>query len=48
LLASGLDPIDAGSVAAYVHGLAGRLAARTAAYPSATDILDALPHAFPR
>jgi hydroxyethylthiazole kinase-like uncharacterized protein yjeF len=48
LLAGGLDPFDAGSVAAYVHGLAGRLAARTAAYPSATDILDALPRAFPR
>jgi hydroxyethylthiazole kinase-like uncharacterized protein yjeF len=47
LLASGLDPFDAGSVAAYVHGLAGRLAARTAAYPSASDVLDALPRAFP-
>ncbi|HSI92249.1 MAG TPA: NAD(P)H-hydrate dehydratase [Jiangellaceae bacterium] len=47
LLASGLTPLDAGSVAAYVHGLAGRLAARTAAYPTAADVLDALPHAFP-
>ncbi len=47
LLASRLDPLDAGSVAAYVHGLAGRLAAQAAAYPSATDVLDALPRAFP-
>lgn len=42
LLAAGLDPLDAGSVAAYVHGVAGRLAARRLAYPSATDVLDAL------
>ncbi len=47
LLAAGLSPLDAGSVAAYVHGAAGRLAARRAAYPSATDVLNALPHAFP-
>lgn len=46
LLAAGLDPFDAGSVAAYVHGAAGRLAAQTAAYPSATDVLDALPSAL--
>ncbi len=46
LLASGLDPLDAGSVAAYVHGLAGRLAAAAGAYPSATDVLDALPRAL--
>jgi hydroxyethylthiazole kinase-like uncharacterized protein yjeF len=48
LLAAGLDPFDAGSVAAYVHGAAGRLAAETAAYPSATDVLDALPSALHR
>jgi ADP-dependent NAD(P)H-hydrate dehydratase / NAD(P)H-hydrate epimerase len=48
LLAAGLDPFDAGSVAAYVHGAAGWLAARTAAYPSATDVLDALPIALNR
>ena len=48
LLAAGLDPFDAGSVAAYVHGVAGRLAAETAAYPSATDVLDALPCALHR
>lgn len=46
LLAAGLDPMDAGSVAAYVHGMAGQRAARTAAYPTATDILDALPRAL--
>ncbi|HSI92583.1 MAG TPA: NAD(P)H-hydrate dehydratase [Jiangellaceae bacterium] len=46
LLAAGLDPLDAGSVAAYVHGVAGRLAARRSAYPSAGDVLDALPHAL--
>ncbi|HEX6577338.1 MAG TPA: NAD(P)H-hydrate dehydratase [Jiangellaceae bacterium] len=48
LLAAGLDPFDAGSVAAYVHGAAGRLAAEPAAYPSATDVLDALPDALTR
>jgi ADP-dependent NAD(P)H-hydrate dehydratase / NAD(P)H-hydrate epimerase len=46
LLASGLGPLDAGSVAAYVHGTAGRLAAADAAYPSAADVLDALPRAL--
>jgi len=46
LLASGLDPLDAGSVAAYVHGSAGRIAAAAGGYPSAMDVLDALPHAF--
>src|SRR5690606_38209425 len=48
LLAAGLSPFDAGSVAAYVHGVAGRLAARRAGYPSATEVLDALPQAFHR
>lgn len=42
LLAGGLDPFDAGSVAAYVHGRAGQTVARARANPSATDILDAL------
>lgn len=48
LLAAGLDPLDAGSVAAYVHGAAGRLAARRAAYPSATTLLEALPDVLAR
>ncbi len=48
LLAAGLDPFDAGSAAAYVHGAAGRLAERRAAYPSATTILDALPAVLAR
>src|SRR4029078_13414712 len=37
LLAGGLDPFDAGSVAAWVHGLAGRLAYEGGAPVSATD-----------
>ncbi|MGH8824214.1 MAG: NAD(P)H-hydrate dehydratase [Jiangellaceae bacterium] len=48
LLAAGLHPFDAGSVAAYIHGVAGRLAAEPAVYPSATDVLDALPRAIAR
>jgi hydroxyethylthiazole kinase-like uncharacterized protein yjeF len=48
LLAAGLDPLDAGSVAAYVHGAAGRLAARRAGYPSATTLLEALPDVLAR
>lgn len=48
LLAGGLDPFQAGSVAAYVHGVAGRLAAVGHAYPSASDVLDALPRALRR
>jgi ADP-dependent NAD(P)H-hydrate dehydratase / NAD(P)H-hydrate epimerase len=48
LLAAGLDPLDAGSVAAYVHGAAGRLAAHRAAYPSATTVLEALPEVLAR
>jgi ADP-dependent NAD(P)H-hydrate dehydratase / NAD(P)H-hydrate epimerase len=43
LLAAGLDPFDAGSVAAYVHGLAGQAAAQGAGFPSASAVLDALP-----
>lgn len=46
LLAGGLDPFDAGSVAAFLHGLAGRLAAEHLAPPSGTDVLAALPRAF--
>jgi ADP-dependent NAD(P)H-hydrate dehydratase / NAD(P)H-hydrate epimerase len=43
LLAGGLDPLEAGSVAAYIHGLAGTEAARTSGSPSSQDILAALP-----
>ncbi|WP_106539096.1 NAD(P)H-hydrate dehydratase [Haloactinopolyspora alba] len=46
LLAAGLDPFDAGSAAAYVHGVAGRLAAAEYGYPGASDVLDRLPAAF--
>lgn len=45
LLAGGLDPFDAGSVAAWLHGVAGRLAAEGGRPVSATDILDAVPRA---
>ena len=48
LLGGGLAPIDAASVAAYVHGVAGQLATRSTAYPSATTILDVLPDALHR
>jgi hydroxyethylthiazole kinase-like uncharacterized protein yjeF len=43
LLASGLSPLDAGSVAAYLHGLAGELAPVPTA---ADDVLAALPAAW--
>jgi ADP-dependent NAD(P)H-hydrate dehydratase / NAD(P)H-hydrate epimerase len=46
LLAAGLDPFDAGSVAAWLHGLAGRLASDGGAPISASDVLGALPAAF--
>jgi hydroxyethylthiazole kinase-like uncharacterized protein yjeF len=46
LLAAGLDPLDAGSVAAYVHGVAGQLAAGEGRYPSAADVLAQLPRAL--
>lgn len=46
LLATGLSPLDAGSVAAYVHGVAGSLAARRAGAPSAQDVLASLPEAL--
>jgi hydroxyethylthiazole kinase-like uncharacterized protein yjeF len=48
LLAAGLDPFDAGSVAAYVHGATGRVAARQAGYPSATTVLAAVPEVMAR
>ncbi|TDD71976.1 NAD(P)H-hydrate dehydratase [Jiangella aurantiaca] len=43
LLAGGLSPFDAGSVGAYLHGLAGRRAAASSGYPSAGDALAELP-----
>ncbi len=46
LLASGLSPLDAGSVAAYVHGVAGSLAARRVGAPSAQHVMDSLPEAL--
>jgi hydroxyethylthiazole kinase-like uncharacterized protein yjeF len=46
LLAGGLDPFDAGSVGAWLHGLAGRLASDGGAPVSAYDVLDHLPAAF--
>jgi ADP-dependent NAD(P)H-hydrate dehydratase / NAD(P)H-hydrate epimerase len=46
LLAGGLDPFDAGSVGAWLHGLAGRLAADGGAPVSAYDVIDHLPAAF--
>jgi hydroxyethylthiazole kinase-like uncharacterized protein yjeF len=48
LLAGGLDPFDAGSVGAWLHGLAGRLASARGAPLAAGDVLAALPHAFRR
>ncbi len=46
LLAGGADPFDAGSVGAWLHGLAGRLAAHDGGPISAYDVVDALPGAF--
>jgi ADP-dependent NAD(P)H-hydrate dehydratase / NAD(P)H-hydrate epimerase len=46
LLAGGLDPVDAGSVGAWLHGLAGRLAADGGAPVSAYDVVTHLPAAF--
>ncbi|NED94364.1 NAD(P)H-hydrate dehydratase [Phytoactinopolyspora alkaliphila] len=46
LLAAGLDPLDAGSVAAHIHGVAGQVAAGTAGQPAASDVLDAVPGAM--
>lgn len=46
LLAGGLTALDAASVAAHVHGRAGRLASGRAGAPSATDVLAAVPDAL--
>lgn len=43
LLAAGLEALDAASVGAYLHGLAGRTAA---APPTAADVAEALPAAW--
>ena len=45
LLAQGLDPPDAAAVAAYLHGMAARLAARDAPI-GASDLLTAIPAAI--
>ncbi|WP_339130955.1 NAD(P)H-hydrate dehydratase [Streptomyces sp. f51] len=45
LLASGLSALDAGSVAAYLHGLAGRFAANGAP-AGAHDVAEAIPEAW--
>ncbi|MER7804780.1 NAD(P)H-hydrate dehydratase [Streptomyces parvulus] len=45
LLASGLSPLDAGSAAAYLHGLAGRFAA-DGAPAGAHDVAEAIPRAW--
>ena len=45
LLAAGLSALDAGSVAAYLHGLAGRHAAHGAP-AGANDVADQLPRAW--
>ncbi|MGC4975851.1 NAD(P)H-hydrate dehydratase [Streptomyces sp. DT199] len=45
LLAAGLSAVDAGSVGAYLHGLAGRLAADGAPM-GAHDVADAVPEAW--
>ncbi|MEU2154771.1 NAD(P)H-hydrate dehydratase [Streptomyces sp. NPDC019396] len=45
LLAAGLEPFDAASVGAYLHGLAGRLASRDAPV-SAHDVATAIPRAW--
>jgi hydroxyethylthiazole kinase-like uncharacterized protein yjeF len=46
LLAGGLDPLDAGSAAAWLHGLAARIAADGGATVTAGGVLQALPRAF--
>jgi hydroxyethylthiazole kinase-like uncharacterized protein yjeF len=46
LLAGGLDPFDAGSLGAWLHGLAGRLASADGAPIAASDVVAALPAAF--
>lgn len=47
LLAAGLDPLDAAAAAAYVHGVAGTLAAGTPGVPIiAMDVVEAIPAAI--
>lgn len=47
LLAAGLSTFDAGSVAAWLHGMAARIAVETDGPPlAAFDLLDALPRAW--
>lgn len=46
LLAAGLSPAEAAVCGAYLHGLAGRLAAEDGAPCSASDVLRALPGAW--
>jgi hydroxyethylthiazole kinase-like uncharacterized protein yjeF len=49
LLAAGLEPLDAGSAGAFIHGLAGLSASGWAEHPiSATAIVDNLPAALSR
>ncbi len=48
LLAGGLDPFDAGSCGAWLHGIAGRAAAAGGRPVSAGDLLATLPEAFRR
>jgi ADP-dependent NAD(P)H-hydrate dehydratase / NAD(P)H-hydrate epimerase len=45
LLAQGLPPADAAAVAAYLHGMAGRLAARDAPI-GASDLIGGIPEAI--
>ena len=45
LLAGGLDPFDAGSAGAWLHGLAARLAATGGRPLRASDVVEALPQA---
>lgn len=47
LLAGGLDPLDAGSAGAFIHGLAGIIASEMPPHPvSATDIVASIPAAI--
>lgn len=50
LIAQGLEPFNAACLAVHVHGLAGDVAAAGSALPAvtATDLLNAIPRAFPK
>ncbi len=48
LMAAGLGAAEAGAVGAYLHGLAGRLAAERGVPITASDVLDHLPSAWLR